>query len=160
MLWILAEETQPFISLNKLLSLSCEVTRAATHRGSQGPPQGQGFFFFFSSRIDCTNSHSERGNPDCLPGLSRVHTVEFLNTHGVPIPSRPAPIHHHLSCRMSPQHLLIAAGKTTVSAADPALSTDQHFLYSTSQSPVNLSPVRRQPPGDAKRTWHRYPLAS
>lgn len=38
------------------------------------------------------------------------------------------------------ERLLIAAGKTTVSAADPALSTDQHFLYSTSQSPVNLSP--------------------
>lgn len=38
LLWIPAEEIQPFISLNKLLSLSGEVTWAATHRVSHSPP--------------------------------------------------------------------------------------------------------------------------
>lgn len=48
----------------------------------------------------------------------------------------------------------------TVPAADPALSTDQYFLYSTSQSPVNLSPAPLHPPWDTLLTWHQYPLAS
>lgn len=40
LLWILAEENQPFISLNKLLSQS-EVTRAATHQASVALPKGK-----------------------------------------------------------------------------------------------------------------------
>lgn len=48
---------------------------------SQPSPQGQAGF----SRTDCTSSHFLCANPDCLLGLSMVHTVEFLNTR-VPLP--------------------------------------------------------------------------
>lgn len=113
--------------------------REQPHTASHSPPQGQVGF----SRTDCTSSHFRCANPDCLLGLSMVHIIVFK------YPCTPAPIHHHLSCRMSPQQLLIAAGKTTVSAVDRALSTDQHFLYSTSQSPVNFSPAWLHPGWDA-----------
>lgn len=99
--------------------------------------------------MDRTSSHSWRSNPDGLPGLSTGCTLDsgVLKTpRRVPSPQLPRPHCHRLPCRMSLQQLLIAAGKTTASAADPALSTDQHFFFffnSTSQSPVNLFPVRR-----------------
>lgn len=57
-------------------------------------PKGKGFWFvfFFPPPGWTVQIHTpNRANPDCLSGLSTVHTVEFLNTHGVPYPQPPRP---------------------------------------------------------------------